>query len=70
MDYGLFGVRFLFSGIKREPLLHRRLLIYFATAPFCRLLILLPWGFPAVIEGAQYLTLFLGQRELEFYTKA
>lgn len=33
MDYGLFGVRFLFLGIKREPLLHR-LLIYFATAPF------------------------------------
>lgn len=32
MDYGLFGVRFLFLGIKREPLLHR-LLIYFATAP-------------------------------------
>jgi hypothetical protein len=27
-------------------------------------------GIPAVIEGAQYLTLFLGQRELEFYTKA
>ena len=23
MDYGLFGVRFLFSGIKMEPLLHR-----------------------------------------------
>ena len=33
-------------------------------------LILLPWVFPVVIEGAQYLTLFLGQRELEFYTKA
>ena len=34
MDCGLFGARFLFSGIKMEPLLHRRLLIYFATAPF------------------------------------
>ena len=33
MDYGLFGVRFLFLGIKREPLLHRWFLIYFATAP-------------------------------------
>ena len=33
MDCGLFGVRFLLLGIKRELLLHRCLLIYFATAP-------------------------------------
>ena len=34
MDYGLFGVRFLFLGMKRERCSIDELLIYFATPPF------------------------------------
>ena len=34
MDYGLFGVRFLFLDMKMERCSIDELLIYFATPPF------------------------------------
>ena len=33
MDYGLFGVRFLFLDIKREPLLHMMISHLFCNGP-------------------------------------
>ncbi len=36
MDYGLFGVRFLFLDMKMERCSIDELLIYFATPPFDR----------------------------------
>ena len=35
MDYGPFGVRFLFFNTKKERRSIDELLIYFATPPFC-----------------------------------